>query len=240
VPAHAGSAALSPNGKAIVGYMRDGTVRLWELSSGQLRFAVRNELNCLTSATFSPDSRALAMVAGDRTIEVRDVNTGTVRFRIGPQCHSRGPAAFSPRGRALAAVGEDGALRAWDVAKGASLFSVAAFKQGAFSRNGHSLLAAFGDRSLCVVDTVTGRAKVRLSGEAYSFTSAEFSPGSRTLATLSADGVLRLWESASGRLRSQLKIASHRGLAVSLSWNDSGSLWEADDTALRCDLVIQR
>ena len=65
-----------PDGRTLASSSYDGTVRLWEVSSGQMIRVLAEHTNWVTYVTFSPDGRLLASSSTDETIRLWDPDTG--------------------------------------------------------------------------------------------------------------------------------------------------------------------
>ena len=110
-------AALSPDGRVVALGGADGSVRLLDLQTGDLRIATDRQGAAVTDLRFAPDSRTLLTagvdgrviewnVADGRRIETFTGHAGTVsRVTIAPD----GQTAYS--------AGQDGTVIAWDLAQ---------------------------------------------------------------------------------------------------------------------------
>ncbi len=139
--------AFAPDSKALATGGEDGTLRLWDLSSGNE--LLQAKVGAFDRCVFSPDRKAVA-VAGSKFAGLRLVGvapgrptTGKVlafpAVRPAPHCF-----AFCPDG-ALLAGGDDNLVRVWDVATGKEVRRIpwagkAAFAVG-FSPDGKALTA---------------------------------------------------------------------------------------------------
>jgi RNA polymerase sigma factor (sigma-70 family) len=77
---------------------------------------------------------------------------------------------------------------------------------------------------VCVWEVATGRAVATLAaGPRPGAANAAFSPDGRTFATASADGVVRLWETATWKVRAELR--GHRDRVTALAFGPDGRLY---------------
>jgi WD40 repeat protein len=112
-------AALSPDGKRLVGYYhffdKDRLhAIIWDADSGKKLTFLQGHEQEITAAAFSPDSRLIVTMSADATVRVWDAATAEPRQIL--RSH-RGPvraASFSADGRWLVTASDDGTARIWN------------------------------------------------------------------------------------------------------------------------------
>jgi hypothetical protein len=135
------SVAFDPVGRTLASGSLDGTVKVWELASGQLLCMLQEDQNTIISVAFDPAGRTLAS-GGSRwsrkdIAELWELTSGKLLCRLEGHQGSVMSVAFDPTGRALASASGDKTVNLWDVASGKLLRAL----------EGHTDAVEFGDFS---------------------------------------------------------------------------------------------
>jgi hypothetical protein len=156
--------------------------------------------------------------------------------------------AFSPRGGLLASGSSDRTVRLWDGRSGQTVLTLGPHagkvEAVAFSPDGSLLAAAteLGDGlsgELKIWEIPGGKLRLDLKGHEDAVNCAAFSPDGRWLASGDRAGRVRVWEVATGKLKTSIAPAhanSVRGVAflkdsrsvVSGSWDREAKLWDVE------------
>jgi WD40 repeat protein len=70
------SVAFSPDGEVLASASLDGTLRLWNVQTGQFIRSLKGHKGYVYSVAFSPDGGVLASASGDGTLRLWNVQTG--------------------------------------------------------------------------------------------------------------------------------------------------------------------
>ena len=196
---HSLGLALSRNGELVAVAGRQGIVRVYRVSTGQLVYARPLGLGYLFALAFSPDGTRLAVSTVDNEVVLLDAATGRQTARL------RGPTApvyalaFSPDGTLLAGGSADKRTWLWSSATGKALRTFQghtdAVDSVAISPDGDLLVSGSDDRTARIWNLQTGDEMRVLSGDVADVTSVGFTPDGDSVITSSIDGTLRFWDS---------------------------------------------
>jgi serine/threonine protein kinase len=109
VSGHAGAVyavAFSPDGTRLASASQAGTVKVWDVATGEELTAIRGHGDSVWALSFSPDGARLASASWDRTVRVWDFATGRLLLTFRGDADDVQTVAFSPDGRRIASGGE--------------------------------------------------------------------------------------------------------------------------------------
>jgi serine/threonine protein kinase len=191
---------LSPDGLTVLTGGADGTARLWDSFTGEVRATLRGHRGKIVSIAFSKNGSVAMTVGEDRTVRLWEASDGQARAVTATQPHAINLALISPDGGRLLTISHENSrdyfLR-WD--------------------DGLNKKA-----TLTLWDTVSGKPIGELEGHAGHVNDAAFSPDGQTLLTGGADGTARLWSSDNGKVLAVLQ--GHAGPVNDVVFSSNGEV----------------
>ncbi|HKI30698.1 MAG TPA: hypothetical protein VKA46_02315 [Gemmataceae bacterium] len=262
---------FAPDGKTLLSYGFDRTVRTWDVAEGkELNSFVSSPLQPISFA-FSPDGKLFAVTAADRHIRVWDVAAEKELHRLevkpgmGPGAYYFATLSFAGDHRTLQAhMPNERLARRWDAVTGKELAevkgtSLAFVSQRSNDGKNYVLLQGL---TANLTEFATGRVRQSFNlpppppavpgGPPRPFVghlAAAVSPDGRTLATVATDGLLRFWDTGSGKtlverkglpLNSRLLAFAPDGKTLATAGPDAGAmLWDVPGPTAEGRLVIK-
>jgi WD40 repeat protein/serine/threonine protein kinase len=106
--------AFSPDGKHLVSYANDKTLRVWDASNGRQTLILEGHDGDALCAAYSPDGRRIVTGSSDWTVKLWDAATGQETMTLRGHRGSVNSVAWSPDGECIASASFDGTVRIWD------------------------------------------------------------------------------------------------------------------------------
>jgi len=227
-------AAVSADGKTLVGGTADGKVHVWDLTAGKeiKKIAVPGG-KTIRRVAAAPDGRTAAVSGDDNAVRLLDLTTGEQLRVLIPYKQSPSAIAFSADGKLVASACYDGNARVHEADTGKEVCQLkskkGAFVSLCFTPDGKTLLA--GERNansadgnpLFFWDVQTGQLQRRLDDVAGQLWALQFAPDGKTFAGGTSKGVIHLWETATARQLHRIKGHADNVQALAFS-ADGGAL----------------
>ena len=188
------SLAFSPTGEILAGGSRDTTIRLWDVSTGELKQTFVGHTDMIRLVAYSNDGKTLACTSWkDWTILIWDVETEELLKAITGHTDRVSRITYAPDSRTLASVGwKDPAIRIWDVKTGKLLKTFVGHTDRVssiiYSRDGATLVSGGADKTIRMWDTGTGETIRILKGHTQYVDSVMYSPMKRRLSVTDTTG----------------------------------------------------
>ena len=119
------SLAFSPDGTLLASAGYDANVYFWDVSTGQRKSSLRDQVLSTFSVMFTPDGKNLVIGGANGAVEVADVQTASIARRLPADTHAVVNVSVSPDGRSIGAsyIDVDGMSRpapvaVWELASG--------------------------------------------------------------------------------------------------------------------------
>jgi WD40 repeat protein len=237
--------AVSPDGKTVVSGYYDGTIRLWDISSGKELRTITGHKGWIIKVAFTPDGKIIVsgsgdatVGSGDATVKLWDTSTGK-EIRTISYPDMTGQMALSPDGRSLAVIVDKGySVKLLDLSAGTELPTLTGWTSSAvnnltFSPNGKTLATCRlqnkylvqpgelqGTNLLDIWNVSTGKELGRAN--IMQPHSIAFSPDGKMLAAASGDSSVYVWDLSLDIVRRPLK--GHESIVWAVAFSPDGNM----------------
>jgi tRNA A-37 threonylcarbamoyl transferase component Bud32 len=179
------AAGFSPDGALLATAHRQGVMKVWDVSQGNLRATLPSKHDAVCGLAFLCDGKRLAAACGLAVeageVQVWDWGASTQAFMLRGHVGPVTTLAVTPDGKRIATAGYDGVVKVWNGGDGTEVFTLRGHREWVtelvFSHDGALLASGSGDGGLMVWDSRTGKLINRdLQGHSDVITSMAFLP----------------------------------------------------------------
>ena len=254
--------AYSPDGTTLASGAGDGKIQLWDVETGLLKRMHSEHSHAIISLAYSLDGITLALGYGvyidpdgewNHSIQLCDVHSGTIIHALTGHDNVISSLAYSVDGNTLASADASGTIRLWEASTGKLKQRLVGtgHNEGIYSLkyspDGTTLASAGSEIQLW--DAKSGKHKLTFLGHYSLISSVAYSSDGNTVTSGGHDGLIRMWNTHTGKLRKTLITGPGTGRAnvsslvyspdgatlASGSWglNEQIHLWDAHTGKLK-------
>ncbi|MBD2169496.1 ribosome assembly protein 4 [Calothrix membranacea FACHB-236] len=218
------SIAFSSDGKKLASGSEDKTIKLWDISTGQLLQTFSGHGDVIKTIALSSDGQKLASGSKDKTIKLWDVSTGQLLQTFSGHGDVVNSVALSSDGQKLASGSKDKTIKLWDVSTGKLLQTLSVHRDAvnsvAFSPDGQHLASGSDDNTIKLWNFSISKVPQTLSGHSNPVNSVAFSSDGKQLLSGSNDKTTKLWDVTTAK---QLQtLSGHREAVNSVAFRGDG------------------
>jgi WD40 repeat protein len=228
--------ALTPDGSCAVSASHDGTLRVWDLSSGDCLHTLVGHSDSVAAVALTPDGSRAVSASRDHTLRVWDLSSGECLHTLPGHTDYVAAVALTPDGTHVVSASGDHMLRVWDLSSGECLHTLEGHSSSVddvvLTPDGTRAVSAASDNT-CVWDLSSGDCLHILAGNPSYVQAVALTPGGRRAVSASSDATLRVWDLSSGDCLHTLAGHSGEVLAVALTPDGRRAVSASIDQTLR-------
>lgn len=238
-------AIFSPDGQSIVSVGRDGSLRLWDVSTGMLNRTLAEKGKPLYDVAISSDGRWLLTAGNGDKLQLWDLISGKEVRAFGDDSKPMA-VVISPDGKRALSASRDPFVRIWDLETGKLLRQLEGpqyVKCVAYSPDGTRFVAGGEPDTLTVWNSETGEELLRITeGTGSSLRDVDYSPDGKLIVSASLGQAVNIWDAETGRNVHALKdhtaavidVASSPDgkQVISVSYDQTMRLWNVQSGQL--------
>ena len=231
--------AVTPDGARAVSGSWDGTLRVWELSTGRALATLEGHTDQVAAVAVTPDGARAVSGSNDGTLKVWELSTGHALATLEGHTHQVTAVAVTPDGARAVSGSNDGTLKVWELSTGHALATLEGpwltITAVAVTPDGTRAVSGSGGM-LKVWELSTGRVLATLEGHTDQVSAVAVTPDGTRAVSGSHDRTLRVWELNTGHVLATLEghtdqvsavaVTPDGARAVSGSWDGTLRVWE--------------
>jgi hypothetical protein len=181
----------------------DATIRIWNITTGQLQRTISGHNSYINTLMLSPDGKSLISGSADKTIRLWDFASAKL-IRQFQDSGFVNTLDLSPDGKLLVSGNADGIIRLWDLTTGRELKHWAGHTSPInalmFTPDGKDLLTGSADNTIKLWDLQTQQAIRTFTGHTSYVNAIAISPDGQWLISGSADNTIKIWNLQTGEM----------------------------------------
>ncbi len=199
------------------------------LAGVRLIGTLRGQGGAVGAVAWSPDGSLLATTSNDASVRIWDGASHGCLHTITAHVQGIRGAAFDRHGRVLATGSDDGTVKLWEVGswkllKSLDFSAVLPYCQSLAFSPREDILAASARQRAALIDIASGKIRHRLheGNDGIYVTQVAFDPTGATVATVSYDKLVQVWDVSGGKLLTT--FSGHAGNPLSVAFSPDGRL----------------
>lgn len=231
------SCSWSPDQTKVATANSDGTVGIWDASSGLPLRTLAGHQGRVNAVAWSPDGSAVASASEDGTVRLWDPATGTTLHVLASHTSGVLSLSWSPSGEKLASGSKDHTVKIWRASCGSlerTLVGHSDWVAAVDWSSSNGLASGSFDRAVRVWDPDSGELRQLLQDRARIVTLAWAPDGYRIAAGLaeSQSNWISIWDTNSGELL--MSLEGHDDWISAVAWSSANNIASASlDQTLR-------
>jgi eukaryotic-like serine/threonine-protein kinase len=185
----------------------DGTVQVWDVTSGRTAFTYRGHLKLSASSgtsisiktlAWSPDGKRIASGGDDKRVHVWDALTGSNIVVYYAHSDIINALTWSPGSTHIASASDDKTVHVWDASTARKVFIYTGHSDSvtgvAWSPDGIRVASSSRDETVHLWHALTGRTLTTYTGHTDWVSAVAWSPAGKAIAAGSWDKTVQVWE----------------------------------------------
>ncbi len=210
------SLLYSPDGTTLASWGYDYSMLLWDVITGDLKVRIKPG-HWASSMAYSLDSTTITTALGDKTLRSWDTSSGKLKNTLFGHTGQVAFVAYSPDGTIIVSGSwRDRTVHLWHATNGKP---ISQFRHPddlyvfVDSQNDITVAHKDKDKRVHLLEAFTGKHKVTLAGKQdYDVAHFTYSPNATTVACLSKEETLIVWDALTGRIKALVRRGKTRGV----------------------------
>ncbi len=193
--------SFRPDGLQLAAASSDGTVRVYDVATGEQTLKIDNHADWVTDICYSTDGKLIATASRDKTAKVFNAETGELIATYSGSNKPVEAVAFSPDAKLVISTSGN-LVRVWNVEDSKVVGDMSGFGAEVFAlqADAESVIAASADKSVRRFTLADRKQSLAITDHPHSVLSLAWHVASKRIGTGCFDGTVSLWNLEDGAL----------------------------------------
>lgn len=220
------SISCSPDGQQVISGSDDGSIKIWDGTTGVLLYTLCNNQCGVNCVIYSPNGKKIIAALKDGTIQVWDNMSYILQYSIISHTDWITSIAYKFDNKHIVSSSGDGTIKIWDIESGIAVKKFRGYTGNitsvAFDKNNSFIAVAFGDGTVRIWDITLKCWSNSIKCHFDKVTHIAYNSTGNFFATSSVDKLIKIWNSQDGTLIAVL--SGHTDWVTSIAFSSNGSV----------------
>lgn len=193
---------VMPDRQRIISSSEDGTIKIWNLPTGEVERTVFSHIGMVTCVAVTPDGRYIVYATSDNTLRIWNLLTEVEVRALTGHTATVTSLVITPDGKSVISASKDKTLKVWDLTTYIENRTLSGHTgtvtRVAVTPDGRRIISASEDKTLKIWNLATGVEENTLAGHSVSVMDIAVTHNSQNAVSVAGDSTIKIWDLSTG------------------------------------------